>query len=436
MAAPFLDRRDAGRKLGERLSRFAGRPDVVVLALPRGGVPVGREVARRLGAALDVFNVRKLGAPGHDELAMGAIASGGVRVLNPDVLDSMGITEDQVEAVAREEQAELERRERLYRGDRAPLNVRGRVVILVDDGLATGATMQAAVAALRAREPSRLVVAVPVGSRQACEAIDETADACVCLHTPEPFQAVGLWYRNFRQTTDEEVQMALSESNEPSDLHEYGNASPIEKNVIISHEGHHLEGVLGLPVTIRGVVAFAHGSGSGRHSPRNRQVARALRDRGFATLLLDLLEPSEAENRARVFDIGLLADRLSRAVSWLSLEEATRGHRIGLFGASTGAGAALVAASRHPEVIRAVVSRGGRPDLAGSALRRVSAPTLLIVGGHDEAVIDLNRRALAVLPCVKELAIVPGATHLFSEPGALEEVARLAGDWFMKTLIP
>ena len=191
----------------------------------------------------------------------------------------------------------------------------------------------------------------------------------------------------------------------------------------------------GLPGSVRGVVAFAHGSGSGRHSPRNQQVARALQGEGFATLLLDLLEPEEAEDRAKVFDIGLLAERLGCALSWLSHEEATRGHRIGLFGASTGAGAALVAAAAHPEVVRAVVSRGGRPDLAGAALRRVAATTLLIVGGRDDAVIGLNREAMAALRCKKELVIVAGATHLFSEPGTLEEVARLAADWFRQTLI-
>lgn len=434
MAAPFLDRRDAGRKLGERLSRFAGRLEVVVLALPRGGVPLGREVARRLGAPLDVFLVRKLGAPGHEELAMGAIASGGVRVLNRDILESLGVSDEALEAATREEQAELARRERLYRGGRPPCEVRGKTVILVDDGLATGATMQAAVEALRARKPAGLVVAVPVGSRQACEAIDQIADACVCLYTPEPFQAVGRWYQDFSQTTDEEVQEALAEPEERFNYDEESTFEVIEKNVSIVCGHRRLEGILGMPGVVRGVVAFAHGSGSGRNSPRNQYVARVLQDHGFATLLLDLLGEDEAEDRSKVFEISLLAERLGCALSWLSQEEATRGHRMGLFGASTGGGAALVAAAAHPEVVRAVVSRGGRPDLAGAALRRVAAPTLLIVGGNDEAVIELNRKAMAALRCAKKLVIVPGASHLFSEPGTLEEVARLAAKWFKREL--
>jgi len=201
-----------------------------------------------------------------------------------------------------------------------------------------------------------------------------------------------------------------------------------------------LEGNLAIPPNASSVVMFAHGSGSSRHSPRNRAVARALNEGGLATLLVDLLTPGEEsvdEQTGQLrFDIGLLADRLVAAADWLTANEETHSLPIGLFGASTGGGAALVAAAQRPNTVRAVVSRGGRPDLAGASLSRVRAPTLLIVGGRDHAVIELNREAFERLRCEKKLEIIPGATHLFEEPGALEEVARLAGEWFRRFLAP
>jgi predicted phosphoribosyltransferase len=208
----FRDRRDGGRALARVLTAYADRPDVVVLALPRGGVPVGYEVARALRAPLDVYIVRKLGVPGHEEYAMGAIASGGVRVLNEKIVQLLGIPDDAVEAVARAEQRELERRERLYREGRPPLDVRGRTVVLVDDGLATGATMLAAVKALQAEQAERIVVAVPTAAPQTCEDMRHEADEVICATTPEPFHAVGQWYRDFDQTSDEEVHELLAQA--------------------------------------------------------------------------------------------------------------------------------------------------------------------------------------------------------------------------------
>ncbi len=221
-----------------------------------------------------------------------------------------------------------------------------------------------------------------------------------------------------------------------------GEPAP-EREVRIAAGAATLDGTLGLPLRpaqARGVVLFAHGSGSSRFSPRNRQVAQVLRAAGFATLLVDLLTPQEEQADLRTrhlrFDIGLLAGRLVEAIDWMGGEPATAGLAIGLFGASTGAGAALVAAARRPGAVAAVVSRGGRPDLADAALAKVRAPTLLIVGGHDGVVIDLNRQARRRMPGVTRLDIVPGATHLFEEPGALEQVARLARDWFAQHLGP
>jgi predicted phosphoribosyltransferase len=216
----FRDRSEAGRKLAVRLSAYANRPDVMVLALPRGGVPVGLEVAQALHAPLDVFLVRKLGVPGQEELAMGAIASGGVRVLNGALVRALGVPKETIAAVVDRELRELERRERAYRDERPAPDVRGRTIILVDDGLATGSTMRAAVAALRKQGPARIVVAVPVGAVETCAGLQAKADEVVCVYTPDPFYAVGAWYRDFSQTTDEEVRDLL---NRAADHHTVSN---------------------------------------------------------------------------------------------------------------------------------------------------------------------------------------------------------------------
>src|SRR4051812_33802728 len=214
MSLPFRDRRDAGRQLAGHLTRYANQPDVLVLGLPRGGIPVSAEVAEALGAPLDAFLVRKLGVPGHEELAMGAIASGGIRVLNDDVVGPLAIPEAAIDAVEAMERNELARRERLYRGSQLPIDVRDRTVILVDDGLATGATMRAAAQALRQTHPARLIAAVPVGSTSVCESLLETVDEAVCAEVPDPFYAVGVWYDDFGPTSDTEVQETLRRAAE------------------------------------------------------------------------------------------------------------------------------------------------------------------------------------------------------------------------------
>jgi putative phosphoribosyl transferase len=207
----FADRRDAGRRLAERLERYRGRDDLVILGLPRGGMPVAAEVAAALDAPLDVFVVRKLGVPGHEELAMGAIASGGVGVLNDDVVRSAGVGKDELRAVAARERETLEAQERAYRGHAPPVDVRGRTVILVDDGLATGATMRAGIRALRGLGAAAIVVAVPTAPRETCEALTREVDDVVCATTPDPFTAVGIWYRDFRPVSDEQVRKLLDE---------------------------------------------------------------------------------------------------------------------------------------------------------------------------------------------------------------------------------
>ena len=211
----FANRFEAGQLLAKKLIAYSNRSDVVVLALPRGGVPVAHEVAQALNAPLDVFLVRKLGVPGHEELAMGAIASGNVRVLNDDLVDYLAVPDDLIDKVAEREQYELERREKLYRGFSPPITVSGKTVIIVDDGLATGSTMRAAIKALKKMAPAKVIVAAPVAARETCESFKTDVDStCVCVMSPEPFQGVGLWYRDFSQTSDEEVCYLLKHARE------------------------------------------------------------------------------------------------------------------------------------------------------------------------------------------------------------------------------
>ena len=424
--ARFADRHDAGRRLAAALERFRGQPPVVV-AIPRGGVPVAAEVSEALDAPLDVIIVRKIGAPWQPEYAIGAVAEGGVTVLAARDLEMLGIGPSELEALIAKAQSELAERSARYRGHRPPTEVKGRTVLLVDDGLATGRTAQAAARALRKRGARRVVLAVPVAAAQSVRELKESVDEVVALQTPEDLLAVGFWYRDFGQTTDEEVTALLRRSTAMSITHE---------RLVDAGAGVLVPGDLTIPENPGGVVAFAHGSGSSRLSPRNRQVARMLNDDGFATLLFDLLTPEEERDRANVFDIPLLGRRLAAATGWLRHQPETSELALGYFGASTGAGAALSAAAELGHQISAVVSRGGRPDLAAPRLAEVSAPTLLIVGGLDTQVLELNRQAQRQLHCINDLEVVVGATHLFEEPGALEAVARLAGDWFARHLAP
>lgn len=436
----FRDRAEAGRRLAERLLALRGE-DVVVLGLPRGGVPVAAEVARVLGAPLDVIVVRKLGAPFQPELAMGAVGEGGVVVLNDEVLRMGGIREDERAAVEERERRDVERRAQRFRDGRPRLPLEARVALIVDDGVATGSTARAACRVARAQGAARVVLAVPVAPPETVERMCDDADEVVCLQTPARFFAVGEWYWDFSETTDEEVTRLLADANRrgvpgPSEPVGTGPADPVgyDEDVEVLAGPLRLAGRLTVPQPAVGVVLFAHGSGSSRHSTRNRAVASALNAAGLATLLFDLLTAAEELDRGNVFDIDLLAGRLAGATRWLRDQPACRGLPVGYFGASTGAAAALWAAGEPDARVAAVVSRGGRPDLARPRLAWVSAPTLLIVGGADELVLELNRQARSQLRCESDLAVVAGATHLFEEPGALAEVAGLARDWFLRHL--
>jgi len=430
----FADRADAGRQLAAKLEHLRGEP-VVVLGLPRGGVPVALRVARALGAPLDVIVVRKLGVPFQPELAMGAVGEDGVRVLNWEVVHEVMVSEEEIAAVESRERAELERRVRRLRGGRPRLPLEGKVAVVVDDGIATGATARAACQIARAQGASRVVLAVPVAPPGWEADFGGVADEPVCVDTPAGFFAIGQFYGDFSQVSDEEVIACLERaaaSAAPAQASTVPAADPPAAGQEVRAEAGlvRLAGYLTMPDQARGIVVFAHGSGSSRHSPRNRYVASVLNEAGLGTLLFDLLTPEEERDRANVFDIELLAGRLIEVTRWLRTQPQAARTAVGYFGASTGAAAALWSAAEPGSGIAAVVSRGGRPDLARPRLAAVAAPTLLIVGGNDEVVLDLNRRAQAGLRCENQLAVVPGATHLFEEPGTLDAAAALARDWF------
>ena len=454
----FLDRSDAGRRLANRMLHLRGE-DVVVLALPRGGVPVAAEVARALGAPLDVIVVRKLGVPVQPELGMGAIGEGDVRIINPEVVAIAHVTDAEIATVERRERAELDRRARRFRGDRPRTPLAGRTAVIIDDGIATGSTARAACQVARAQGAARVVLAVPVAPPSACAALAAVRDEVICLETPAHFLAIGEWYQDFSQTGDREVvsllQRAAADRSpaggsasgppeaaalarpSPADGPAPGPAAaPWDGEVVIAAGPARLAGHLSTPGGGAGMVVFAHGSGSSRSSPRNRFVAGVLATAGLGTLLFDLLTAEEEQDRANVFNIGLLASRLGAVTGWMHGQPGLAGVPVGYFGASTGAAAALWAAAEPGGEVAAVVSRGGRPDLAMPRLAEVRAPTLLIVGALDDAVLGLNREAQRHLRCENHLAVVPGASHLFEEPGTLERAAGLARDWFTRYLAP
>jgi putative phosphoribosyl transferase len=360
---------------------------------------------------------------------MGAIGEDGISFVNEGVVRAAGVTADERRAVELRERAELERRAARYRRVRPRVDLAGRTAILVDDGIATGSTARAACAVARAHGARRVVLAAPVAPLSARTTMRDVADELVFVETPAAMDSVGRWYDDFSPTSDDEVLRLL------------GGARPtvggdVTREVVLPGPPPGLPGTLRIPARATGLVLFAHGSDSSRHSPRNQYVASVLHQAGAATLLFDLLSAAEARDRRNVFDVALLGARLADATRWALAQPELAALPIGYFGASTGAAAAMWAAAEPDLPVAAIVSRGGRPDLTGARLGDVRAPTLLIVGGNDEVVIDLNRRAAQGLRCEHRLVVVPGATHLFPEPGALEAVAALARAWFGRHLTP
>jgi len=438
MRVPFKNRSEAGKRLASQLEHLR-HEDLVILGLPRGGVPVAFEVAQRLNAPLDIIVVRKLGVPFQPEVGMGAVGEDGIRIVNSAIVDMAAVTRHEFADVEAHERAELKRRVQRLRDIWPRLPLEGRVAVVVDDGVATGSTARAACQVARAHGTSRIVLAVPVAPPGWTLDLKDVADEFICLETPSDFHSIGQWYEDFSQTPDTEVLACLDRNRDrsipatnPRDLaaSETTDRPKNFKEIQIPVGPVVLEGQLTTPAQPVAVVVFAHGSGSSRLSRRNRFVADSLNRAGFTTLLFDLLTAEEEQNRNNVFDIELLGTRLVAVTNWLALQPDTRRLPVGYFGASTGAAAALWASTEPGMRIAAIVSRGGRPDLAAERLWQVTSPTRLIVGGNDQTVLDLNNNAIAEMRCESDLIVVDGATHLFEEPGTLAKVADLAGEWF------
>ncbi|QDK44583.1 erythromycin esterase [Bdellovibrio sp. ZAP7] len=419
------NRVQAGKLLAEKFSNFE-LYNPIVLALPRGGVPVAAEISSVLQCPLDVVGIKKIGAPQNPEFAIGAVGEDGTVILNQNTVRSLNVDSSYIKKTAALKSKDLKEQLRRFRGNTNRQSMNGRDIIVVDDGLATGATMTVALRMLRKQNPRKIFVALPVAAPDSVAQIKELADEVFCLMTPKNFTSVGIWYEEFDQVSDEEVIAKLKESRSNTEFIR-------ELELTIDGDNISLPGNLNLVPNGKGLIIFAHGSGSSRNSPRNQYVATELNKVGFSTLLFDLLSDEESKNRANVFNIPLLAQRLLLAVRTMKALPETEKLSIGFFGASTGAGAALHAAAEIPDKLFAVVSRGGRPDLADDMLKFVKAPCLLIVGGNDEPTLSLNKKALTSLQSA-ELVIVPGATHLFEEEGALTEVVEEASSWFQKHL--
>jgi putative phosphoribosyl transferase len=438
----FSKRVEAGRRLAAALSGVVDS-NAIVLAIPRGGVAVGFEVANSLAIPLDIIVPRKIGAPNNPELAVGAVTEEGIIILDDRIIGYLQVTREYIREESERQRQEIRRRLRLYRGDIPYPNLKNREVIIVDDGIATGYTMKAALASVRRKGARKVVVGVPVGPSDTIKDLKKEADSVFCLHTPEHFYAIGQFYEDFAQISDEDVVRLLEIGRRAAIDHEGSMKHAAEEDksgeelVRIPAGTGNIEGSMVMPSKVEGIVVFAHGSGSSRFSPRNQYVAKILNEAGIATLLIDLLTKEEEEidmqTRKLRFDTELLAERLIGATEWIKKNPSTKRLSLGYFGASTGAAAALIAAVKiQPEHVQAIVSRGGRPDLAMKYLPKIEAPILFIVGELDDIVIDLNKEAMKHLRSEKRLEIVPGASHLFEEPGKLEQVARLATAWFMK----
>lgn len=422
----FKDRNEAGRRLARMLSIQRTKiPAPLVVALPRGGLPVAAEIARQLHAPLDVLVVCKLGAPDNPEYGIGAVTEGGNAWIDDESVQALRIEQQDIQSLLIKERAQAKRRAQVFRRIRPRSDWRDRNIILVDDGLATGGSAMAAIVELRESGARSIHLAVPVGAPDSLENLRKHVDGIYFLEAPDRFHSVGAWYEDFGQLTDEDA-LAILEQHEIS---AHTQEIQLELAAHIT-----LQGSLSLPSHAQGFVIFAHGSGSSRLSPRNQSVAAGLRERGLGTLLFDLLTESESQDPRLVFDIPFLAERLAEATRWAQTDPRTRNLPLGYFGASTGAGAALHAAADASLGISAIVSRGGRPDLTPK-LREVAAPVLLLVGERDREVMKLNRSALHELRR-GELRIIAGATHLFEEPGALEQVTLHAAQWFEQRFAP
>ncbi|MFD6095557.1 phosphoribosyltransferase family protein [Nocardiopsis flavescens] len=425
VSLPFTDRSEAGRRLAERVRPHAV-DDPLVLALPRGGVPVGAELARRLDADFDVLVVRKIGLPGRPELGVGAIAEDG-RVLFDDLaLARMRVPRQALSGTVDAERAELDRRRRVYRGERPPPRIAGRDCVVVDDGVATGGTARAALRMVRQAGPAQLVLAVPVASREAIAMLGEEADAVVVLGVPDNFRAVGEWYRDFDQLSDGHVTAIMSEVGR-------SHSRPgTARGVRVRAGDVYLDGDLTLPAVLRGAAVLAFGEARG--DPRWRAIASVLQRSGYATLMLDLLVGDERSSVGGGAATEVLGERLSSAVTWLRRATDAASEPVGVLGSGAAAPAALVTAARRPGDVAGVVVHGGRIDLAEPALPEVRAPVLVLLESRDSFVRELGEWARGRMGGPTDLKVMSGAEELLRGAKEWRRVAVETQDWFDRYL--
>ena len=421
------NRKQAGELLAAKLLKYKNK-NTVVLALPRGGVPIAVEIAKKLRAPVAVLIVRKIGAPFNSELAVGAVCENDEPTLNTITLAQIGLEPDDISKIITAEKKEVQRQIKLFRNGKALTDLTNKLVILADDGLATGATIKAAIKYLHNKGVEQIVVAVPVAPASSARIIRPKTKELVTLIELEDLYSVAQWYLDFKQVSDQEVMTLLKQTD--------FNIESVEIKISDGFLNKKLKGELTVFPNMKAVIIFTHGSGSSRKSTRNLQVASVLNAAGFGTLLFDLLTEKEGKERKNVFDIKLLSKRLIKVTKWLRELPTLENVTVGYFGASTGAAATLQAAAElsEAESIYSIVNRGGRPDLAAAALKLVQVPTLFLVGSEDHEIIELNRNAQKQLVNSK-LSIIPRATHLFEEPGTLDEVAKQATDWFDRCLV-
>ncbi|MEV8516103.1 phosphoribosyltransferase family protein [Dactylosporangium sp. NPDC051484] len=432
----FADRAEAGRSLGELLGerlRHLRVPDAIVVGIPGGGMPVAIEVAAALGAPLDVLVVQRLGVPFQLDVTTGAVAPNGVLAVNTHVLRPAGIEADDLADAEEHAREALGERMRRIRGRRAALPLRGRPVIIVDDGMTTGATAYAAGRAARDHGATYVLVAAPVASDRAVERVGAVADEVVRLETLADGTAVGGYYADFPPVPDDRTAVLLAGGGRPGGDPAPGTANTRSGNARPGTA--RAPGRLDVPPDAAGLVIAAYTSESAVHSPRHRRVAKHLRDAGLATLSLNLLTPQEELDWNRAGDAGLLAERLIARLEPLERIDSIQGLPLGLFATGTAAAAVLkVSAAAGPDAIAAIVCHDGRPDLAGPDLAQVRAPTLLIVAGRDRHLFELNRSAQQRLTCTSRLLTVPGAGHLLQEAGALPAMTDQVRAWFVTHL--
>lgn len=431
----FADRFDAGRELAERLAFLAGE-DVVVLGVPRGGVPVAYAVAEALDAPLDVIVVRKLGVPFRREVPMGAIGEDGSRILDARVIERAHVPAHELRIAEEKERAVLEAGIAGLRSESPRVDLLGKTAVIVDDAIVTGSVARVAAGIARRLGATRVIVAVPVAAKDSIQNFD-AADEVVAVATPQVVGSAAEHYRDFSCPSEEGVQVLLASArrrmaNNGLNGHP-GVAADVEVAIPVGTTT--ISGTLHVVDSGAALVIFANSNGLGRHSPRNRLCASTLHLAGISTLLVDLLTSDEDVFPANHTDIDLLAGRIVAATAWAVQHSKTAQARIGYLATDNAAGAALRAAGEQGAAISAVVSRGGRPELAGGVLASVTAPTLLVVGSEDTFVLTLNRDVQSHLRCASKLAIVEGASHTFDEPGTLQEAARLSAEWFTRYLI-